>query len=194
MSDNKQNIVSDIYFDRSGFSSKSTTLKDAKKKDACIPMDDINKFFRENMEQKRKPRGQNSFIPEHSFFEFQLDLFFISNNDLENQKFRIGLTLLDIFSKYAVVIPIKSKQPADVLAGLMEGMQKMDGKPKMIYSGEGSLNSGDILEYLQEQKIELHRTRGHPAFAERFIRTFKDMLFKRVDADKAKKSREHPMD
>ena len=153
MSDNKQNIISDIYFDRSGFSSKSTTLKDAKKKDASITMDDINKFFRENVEQKRKPRGQNSFVAEHAFFEFQLDLFFISNNDLENQKFRAGLVLIDIFSKYAVVIPIKSKQPADVLAGLMEGMQKMDGKPKMIYSDEeGSLNSGDILEYLQEQK------------------------------------------
>ena len=188
MSDNKQNIVSDIYFDRSGFSSKSTTLQDAKKKDASITLEDVNKFFRENVEQKRKPRGQNSFVAEHAFFEFQLDLFFISNNDLENQKFRVGLVLIDIFSKYAVVIPIKSKQPADVLAGLMEGMQKMDGKPKMIYSDEeGNLNSGDILEYLQEQKIELHRTRGHPAFAERFIRTFKDMLFKRVDADKAKK-------
>lgn len=150
-------------------------------------MDDINKFFRENVEQKRKPRGQNSFIADHAFFEFQLDLFFISNNDLENQKFRVGLVLIDIFSKYATVIPINSKQPADVLAGLMEGIQKMGGKPEMIYSDEeGSLNSGDILEYLKEQKIELHRTRGHPAFAERFIRTFKDMLFKRVDADKAK--------
>ena len=187
MSDNKQQIINDIYFDRSGFSSKSETLKDAKKKDASINMDDINKFFRENVEQKRKPRGQNSFIPSHSFFEFQLDLFFISNNDLENQKFRVGLVLIDIFSKYATVIPINSKQPADVLAGLMEGIQKMGGKPEMIYSDEeGSLNSSDILEYLKEQKIELHRTRGHPAFAERFIRTFKDMLFKRVDADKAK--------
>lgn len=94
---------------------------------------------------------------------------------------------MDIFSKYATVIPINSKQPADVLAGLMEGIQKMSGKPEMIYSDEeGSLNSGDILEYLKEQKIELHRAKGHPAFAERFIKTFKDMLFKRVDADKAK--------
>ena len=32
----------------------------------------------------------------------------------------------------------------------------------------------------------IHTTRGHPAFGERFIRTFKDMLFKRVDADEKK--------
>ena len=37
---------------------------------------------------------------------------------------------------------------------------------------------------MKEEKIELHRTRGHPAFAERGIQTFKDQLFKRVEADK----------
>ena len=36
------------------------------------------------------------------------------------------------------------------------------------------------------RKIEIHRTRGHPAFAERFIRTYNDMLLKRVDADEEK--------
>ena len=81
-------------------------------------------------------RGQNSFVVPHSFWQFQLNLFFISKNDLENQKFRIGLILIDIFSKSATVIPIASKQPADVLAGIMEGIKKMDGKPKMIYSDE----------------------------------------------------------
>ena len=36
------------------------------------------------------------------------------------------------------------------------------------------------------ENIELYRTRGHPAFAERFIRTYKEMLFKRVEADEKK--------
>ena len=106
---------------------------------------------------------------------------------LENQKFRIGLVLIDIFSKYATDIPIKSKKPPDVLAGIMEGLQKMGDKPKMFYSDEeGSLYSKTIIEYLEQEKIEMHRTRGHPAFAERFIRSFKDMLYKRVEADEKK--------
>ena len=42
------------------------------------------------------------------------------------------------------------------------------------------------MEYLEKEKIEIHRTRGHPAFAERFIRTYKDMLFKRVENDENK--------
>ena len=180
----KQKIISDIYYDKSGYGSKAITLKDSRQKDKTITMSDVNEFFKNNIEEKRKPRGQNSFVAPHAFWEFQLDLFFISKNDLENQKFRIGLILIDIFSKYATVIPIASKQPPDVLAGIMEGIKKMGGKAKIIYSDEeGSLFSSTITDYLDEEKIELHTTRGHPAFGERFIKTYKDMLFKRVEAD-----------
>ena len=79
----------------------------------------------EEMRIPRKPRGEKSFVAPAPYWEYQIDLFFISKNDLENfQKFRIGLVLIDIFTKYAVVIPIKSKSPSDLLAGMMEGKQK----------------------------------------------------------------------
>ena len=41
---------------------------------------------------------------------------------MKNQKFRVGLVMIDIFSKFTVVVPIKSKQPPDLLAGIMEGI------------------------------------------------------------------------
>ena len=54
----------------------------------------------------------------------------------------------------------------------------MGKEPELIYSDdESSLNSNVIKEYIGSQKIETHRTRTHPAFAERFIRTFKNMLW-----------------
>ena len=150
----KQKIISDIYYDKSGYGSKGISLKDARQKDKTITMSDVDEFFKNNTEEKRKPRGQNSFVAPHAFWEFQLDLFSISKNDLENQKFRIGLILIDIFRKYATVIPIASKQPPDVLAGIMEGVKKMGGKPKMIYSDEeGSLFSSTITDYLDEEKL-----------------------------------------
>ena len=144
----KQDIINDVYYDRAGFGSLKKTLDEARKKDSSIRMEDVKQFFAKNVEERRRPRGQNSFVAPHSFWEFQLDLFFISKNDLENfQKFRIGLVLIDIFSKYATVIPIKSKQPPDVLAGLIEGLQKMGKKPKLLYSDEeGSLNSNDTVD------------------------------------------------
>ena len=183
---NKQTIISDIYFDRSGYGSKATTLKDAKEKDKT--MKDVEYFFRKNVEIKRKQRGQNSFVAPHNNHTFQLDLFYISKNDIEaTQKFRAGLVMIDVLSKYAVVVPIKSKHPADVIAGLMEGLEKMRAKPKIIYTDdEGSTSGADFKQLVEDEGIELYRTRGHPAFAERFIRTFKDKLFKRVENDEKK--------
>ena len=70
----------------------------------------------------------------------------------------------------------------------MEGMQKMgDKKPKMVHSDEErSLIGSELQDYFKKEGIKLHTARGHPAFAERFIRTFKDMLFKRVENDEKK--------
>ena len=186
MSD-KQKIISDIYNDPSGFGSKAVTLADARKKDKTITMDDVNQFFSKNVEVKKLPRGQNSFVAPNANYQYQLDLFSMGKEDFENkQKTRNGLVLIDIFSKYAVVLPIPSKNPPDVLAGILEGIQKMGDKPDMIYADEeGSLTGSkvDIRGALKDRGIELYTTRGHPNFAERFIRTFKDMLFKRVEAD-----------
>ena len=44
------------------------------------------------------------------------------------EEIQIGLVMIDILSKYAIVIPIASKETPDVLAGMMEGFQKMGGK------------------------------------------------------------------
>ena len=50
----------------------------------------------------------------------------------------------------------------------------MGKKSNMIYiEDERGIASADFKEYIDGECIELYRTRGHPAFAERFIRTFK---------------------
>ena len=154
-----QEIIKSVYYDRSGYGSKQTTLKDAKQKDSSTTINDINEFFSINVEEKRKMRGENSFIAPHSFWECQVDMFFISKNDLDNQTFRIGMMCIDIFSKYMHIVPIKSKTPPDILAGMMENINKMGGKPKLIYTDEeGSFLNQSVLDYLKEEKIELHRT------------------------------------
>ena len=84
------------------------------------------------------------------------------------------------------MVPIASKQPADITAGIIKALNKMGGKPKLIYSdNEGSLNT-DLVDFFKDEGIQNYKTRGHPHFAEPFIRTFKDMLFKMIDADEKK--------
>ena len=126
-------------------------------------MQDVEEFFKKNIEEKRKQRGVNSFVAPNAYHTFQVDLFFISKKDLENQKFRIGLVLIDVFSKYAVVVPIKSKDPPDYLAGLMEGLNKMNNKPELLYGDdEGSLNSHVVNEYLTKRKDRASQNKRAP--------------------------------
>ena len=74
----RQRIINDAYFDRAGFGSKSRTLAEAREKDKTITMGDISELFGKNVEQKRRPVGQNSFIAPHSAYEYQMDLLFIN--------------------------------------------------------------------------------------------------------------------
>ena len=84
---------------------------------------------------------------------FKLICSLFPKKDLENQKFNVGLVLIDVFTKYAVVVPIKSKDPPDYLAGMMEGLNKMNNKPELIYGDdEGSLNSHVVNEYLTKER------------------------------------------
>ena len=181
----RQDIIRDVYFDRAGFGSRARTLKEAREKDKTITAEDISEFFKNNVEQKRKPVGQNSFVAPHSAYEYQMDLFFI--NDMGEQKFKVGMLMIDIFDKFMSVVAIKSKTEGDVASGMIECLNKMGKRPKIIYTDdEGALSTEAIQKYLKDENIQHHRTRGHPNFAERAIRTFKDMLYKRVEVDEKK--------
>ena len=181
----KQDTISKIYYDRSGFGSVNTTYKDAKAKDSSITLNDVKEFFKNNVEQKKQLRGYNSFVAHEAYWEYQADLFFVA--DLEKQTYPAGLLMVDIFSKYMVVIPVKSKSEGDVASGRIEGMNKMGKKPKILYTdNEGALNSNAIQKYLKENDILHYTTRGHSSFAERAIRTYKDMLYKRIENDEKK--------
>jgi hypothetical protein len=44
-------------------------------------------------------------------------------NDNPDDEYKIGLLVIDIFSKFLEVIPLKTKQPQDVLEGLIDAMK-----------------------------------------------------------------------
>ena len=55
----------------------------------------------------------------------------------------------------------------------------------MIYS-DNETSQMYMTDFFIERKITYHATRGRAAVAERTIRTFKDMLYKRIGNDKSK--------
>ena len=122
----KEKIISDVYHEFYG--SINSTYLDAKKKDNTIKYDDVKQWFEKSFVRKTNLHGYNSFIAHHAYEEFQMDLFFV--NDLENQEYKIGLLIVDIFSKYLTVVPIHSKTIADVLQGIKTGFANLGGKPE----------------------------------------------------------------
>jgi hypothetical protein len=75
-------------------------------------------------------------------------------------------------NKYAVVIPIKSKNGDDVLEWAKEALRAMGAKPTIIYTDDERAIAGEeYQEYVQGGGIEVYRARGHPAFAEKSRKT-----------------------
>ena len=63
----------------------------------------------------------------------------------------------------------------------------MGKKAKIVYTDDERAIAGeDFKEYVEGEGIELYRTRGHPAFAERFFLGHSKKIFKRVEADEKK--------
>ena len=59
---------------------------------------------------------------------------------LEKQEHTIAMICIDIFSKYCVIVPIKSKKVEDLSYGFLTCMNEMKRKPEIVYSdGETGL-------------------------------------------------------
>jgi hypothetical protein len=153
--------------------------------DKSITLDNVKHWFNENVEKKTQLKGINSFVAPHPYYEYQFDLFFI--NDLENQKFKVGALMIDIFTKYMVVVPLKSKseKTGDITSGLLECLNKMGNKPEIVYTdNELGLGTEAVNDLLKERGIDHIITRSKAWFAERAVRTFKNALYKRVENSK----------
>mgnify|MGYP003344810707 FL=1 len=181
----KNEAISKIYYDvEDGFSSINATFKEAKKYNKELTLDDVRNWFDKHVGRKKQLSGYNSFVANYAYQEFQMDLFFFEDLNKESkEKQPNALLMIDIFTKYVEVVPVNTKQPNDILNGIKELINLMNGKPETIYSDEeGSFVSKVVQKYFKDENIRHLVTRGHASFAERAIRTLKDLIYRRVEA------------
>ena len=99
-----------------------------------------------------------------------------------NKRFRFLLCVIDIFSKYAWVVPLKDKKGISIVNA---NKIWVDRKPNKIWVDKGSeFYNNSFKKWLKDNDIEMYsvHNEGKSVVAERFIRTLKNKICKYMTA------------
>ena len=101
-----------------------------------------------------------------------------------NKGIKYLLCAIDLFSKYAWVIPIKDKKGTSIVNAFKKIISE-GRKPNKIWVDQGSeFYNNSFKDFLKIKNIEMYSTynEGKSVVAERFIRTLKNKIFKHMTA------------
>ena len=95
-----------------------------------------------------------------------------------NKGIKYPLRVIDLFSKYAFVVPLKDKKGISILNAFQSILNKSKRKPIKIWVDKGSeFYNASFKKWLQDNDI-IYSTNneGKSVVAERFIRTLKSKI------------------
>ena len=98
-----------------------------------------------------------------------------------NKGFRFLLSVIDIFSKYAWVVPLKDKKGISIVNAFQKILKESDRKPNKIWVDKGSeFYNNSFKKWLKDNDIEMYsiHNEGKSVVAERFIRTLNTKIYK----------------
>ena len=98
-----------------------------------------------------------------------------------NKGFRFLLCAIDIFSKYAWVVPLKDKKGISIVNAFQIILKESNRKPNKIWADKGSeFYNSSFKKWLKDNDIKMYSTNneGKSVIAERFIRTLKNKICK----------------
>lgn len=111
---------------------------------------------------------------------WQMDLIDMQKLSKTNKNYKYILAIIDIFSKFAYALPVKSKKGDEIALSLDNLLSKLMIKPKKIHSDQGrEFFNKHVSNILKKYGIELYHTfSSQKAYiCERFIRTFKRLIY-----------------
>ena len=98
-----------------------------------------------------------------------------------NKAFRSKLCVIDIFSKYAWVIPLKDKKSISIVNAFQKILNQSGRKPNKIWVDKGSeFYNNSFKKWLKDNDVEMYsiHNEGKSVVAERFTRTLKTKIYK----------------
>ena len=95
------------------------------------------------------------------------------------------LCAIDLYSKYAFVIPLKDKKGISIVNAFNKIIKQSNRKPNKIWVGQGGEFYNNVFKkWLSDNHIIMYSTynEGQSVVVERFIRTLKNKLYKHMTA------------
>ena len=114
-----------------------------------------------------------------------VDLADIQSLSKKNKNIKYLLCAIDLYSKYAFVIPLKDKKGISVTNGFNKIIKQSGRKPNKIWIDQGSEFYNYVFKrWLSRNNIIMYSTynEGKSVVAERFIKTLKNKLYKHMMA------------
>jgi len=125
-------------------------------------------------------------VRNHSFsnfkrYQFQMDLVDIQHLSAHNDNVKYLLNVIDTFTRYAFVRPLKDKSASTVLKAFKSILNDAEKKPYMIVMDKGTeFKNRQFDNFCAENNIKLinPQTQTHAAYIERFNRTLQQLIYK----------------
>ena len=102
-----------------------------------------------------------------------------------NKGIRYFSCIIDLFSKYAWVVPLEDNKGVSIVNAYQSIFKKSNRKPNKIWVDQGSEFYNNIFKkFLKDNDISMYSTynEGKSVVAERFIRTLKNRIYKHMTA------------
>ena len=116
---------------------------------------------------------------------WRVDLADMQSLSRKNKGIKYLLCAIDLYSKYAFVIPLKDKKGISVVNAFNKIIKQSNRKPNKIWVDQGGEFYNNVFEkWLSDNNINMYSTynEGKSVVAERFIRTLKYKLYKHMTA------------
>ena len=114
-----------------------------------------------------------------------VDLADMQSLSRQNKGIKYLLCAIDLYSKYAFVIPLKDKKGISIVNTFNKIIKQSNRKPNKIWVDQGGEFYNNVFKkWLSDNDIIMYSTynEGKSVVAERFIRTLKNKLYKHMTA------------
>lgn len=197
MNQDKRKFLDNLWYDpKTGFNGLVKFYKKAKEQDPTITLSDVKSFLDAQYgyqinRQDIRPKFYRTILAEKPRSNYQIDIMVYSRYARDG--YRYLLNCIDVHSRYAMSVPLKSRRVGDALNeeelnvndvdGILQALQKIFkkmGKPKNVNSDQEFSKPKNIQDFFKQNNIthyisdkdELNKN----AIIERFNRTLALLL------------------